>query len=606
MSAHEDFISDMLDRRCGKPRILKECSERFRGTAPLVIEVEIDRQITMRRMLKAAKADKPTADQAALEQVRVLLADSTWWATAAYGVARDNCEFYAWTGTSWEHRTAQQIIAAMNITDESMDFKSKCLGYLSTLAQVQGPAERDQLGFRLAVINCVIDFQTGEMRPARPEDRLCNVLGRRYLLPHERMERDKNRVYLILRAYSPKVQDLILGSVFPRIAGPWPGGKHIYLIGPAATGKSTLIALIKAVFPGATAAIHADQLKRSQFQSRRLEGMLANLTSENKRSEIKDSETWKDLADMLFFEVEVKHGSAYETRFMATSIKACNLMPYLAGLGSEFWRRLLLIPVIKRLKDTVEGIDDIQRLIRDLSDLELDSVFSEAVDIAIECGPEGRYPADLDDDVIESLYLDLVDGMRLFMQSKIKWGNPGDFVELGEIVDGYRNSDYSIIDRDKGKRDERGTGTLYDLAKRVGVTMGGTVGQRKQAHGNGPLVLFGLTWAATDRGMKSCIMDFLSDCSEATQSPKISGGEISISDVGLPPNSPFSSQVITMAKGIDHEGDLPMGTIMTPKTAVLGEMPCASREIVPPNLSEVANNANNQDDGGYPPSAYEE
>ncbi len=53
---------------------------------------------------------------------------------------------------------------------------------------------------------------------------------------------------------------------------------------------------------------------------------------------------------------------------MASAIKACNLLPFLPGLGSEYWRRLFPIPFLRRLKGTDAGSDDIERIIRELTD----------------------------------------------------------------------------------------------------------------------------------------------------------------------------------------------------------------------------------------------
>jgi len=459
--------------------------------------------------IKEKKSAGPTADQAALAYVRTLLSTTTWWATAAYGVGgRDRAEFFQWIGEHWEQKTLQEIASVLNVTDESMDLKNKCLGYLSTLAQVQGPAECDQLGFRLALINGVLDFQDGKFRPARPEDRLRNTLGRRYLLPHERLEPGQNRFFTVLGAYAPRVQRIIYYSLVPRMVAPWPGGKIWYLVGPPGTGKSKLISLLSRLIEGATASIHADRLRKSQFQSRRLEGALVNLTAESRRSEIKDSEEWKEDADRLYFEVEIKGGDLYQARYITTTARACNLMPYLPGHGSEYWRRLGVLPILLRLKGRESGSDEIERLIRELTDHELDSVFSEAADVAVTCGPEGTYPMDLDEDETESLYWDLVDGLRLFMQSRLKWGGAGDQVLLADVVDRYRESDYCILDRDKNKRDERGTYTLFELVRTIGGTMGGRVGQAKVDHGDGPQCLHYLTWAAADKGRTSLIGDF--------------------------------------------------------------------------------------------------
>ncbi len=448
------------------------------------------------------------------------------------------------------------------------------------------------------MVNGVLDFQTGDFRKAAPEDKLVTTLQRRYLAVDERMPEAENRVYQVLNAYAPQVRRIVLESMLPRMVGPWPGGKIFYLVGPAGTGKSKLISLLKRILEGATAGVCADRLRRSQFVSLRLDGVLANITSENRRSEIKDAEGWKDEADQLWHEVEEKHGRSFEARFMATAIKACNLHPFLPGLGSEYWRRLFPLPFLIRLKGTPAGSVDIERTIRELTDAELDSVFSVAVDIADACGPEGNYPADLDDDTIERLYMDLTDGLRLFMQTKLKWSDAGEHVLLGDIVDTYRGSDFSLVDRDKGRRDDRGTYTLFEGARIIGTTMGGHSGQVKVPHGVGPQALFGLTWAATDRGRGSAVAGFLTDeadCSEENLSRKNLRGENPISDVPFPSNTPVFENITRIGNDTPDQVCDPQGkTNLLEKTAVSGETPCTSREIIPLNFSEVAEDTNEQ------------
>jgi len=476
-------------------------------------------------------------DAVALKLVSEILGKSTFWFTGVFGIGRDVAEFFLWDDEHWRHLTIQEFFSKANLLTCSAKLKSAVLHHAGFLSQVQGPPDVDTLGFRVALVNGILDFHTGKFSPAKPEFKLKNTVGRRYLLPQDRLAREKNRVYQILAAYHQTVQKWIQGSLLPRLVSPWPGGKHFYLVGPPGTGKSKLLSLLDRILAGCVCHLPASNLAKDPHAGTRLENSFMNSVSEAKRSEIKDGniEVWKQAADELTLEVNPKNLPAYQTRNMATPVHALNLMVYLVGLGSEFWRRLTIIPFLVRLKGTSAGNDDIEKMIRELTDHELDSVWSDAADIAVRCGPEGVYPEDLSDEGTESLYRDMIDPLRIFMQSRLSWSDSRGSVSIDEIVETYQTGDWSITNHKTQELDSRGRAILFDQVREIGRSMSGIVHRERRSGPNeNKQVLVGLKWAANDKTTRS----ILSMCMDT---PEVENQENSICDEGNGSGFPFAS-----------------------------------------------------------------
>ncbi|PKN27933.1 MAG: hypothetical protein CVU65_00830 [Deltaproteobacteria bacterium HGW-Deltaproteobacteria-22] len=517
--------------------------ERFLKTAKERLGIPLG---TLRAALKKASKTAPCGQKPekkadlnteAIELVKAMLEESTLWFTGVFGIGRDAAEILLWEDEHWRHLTLQDFFKKADLLTASRELKAAVLHHAGFLSQVQGPPDVETLGFRVALVNGILDFHTGEFQPSLPEFKLKNTVGRRYLPPHERLAREKNRVYQILAAYAPTVQKWILGSLLPRVVAPWPGGKHFYLVGPPGTGKSKLLSLLDRILDGGVCHLAASTLAKDSHAGTRLEGSFMNSVSEAKRSEIKDGnlEEWKQVADELTLEVNPKNLPAYQTRNMATPFHALNLMVFLVGLGSEFWRRLSILPFLLRLKGTSGGNDDIEKIIRELTNEELDSVWSEAADIAIQCGPEGFYPADLTDEETESLYVDMVDPLRIFMQSRLSWSDSGGSVAIEEIVETYLTSTWSMTNHKTQERDPRGRRTLFEVAREIGKSMSGMPRrERRKGPAEGKEVLVGLKWAANEKTTKSILSTCLAnEEAESRKNP--------IDDMGNGSGIPLSS-----------------------------------------------------------------
>ncbi len=267
-----------------------------------------------------------------------------------------NASFAVWYEEEWHLLTPQEMIVTMGLANLNAKMAKEILYFISTMAPVQGPPASGEVGFCVGLLNGRFDFATGQLRGARPEDKLLNRLGRRYLLPSERVPANENRFYRMLDVYAPGVSRMAKQSMLPRIIAPWPGGKHIYLVGTSGTGKNVYIAMCRRLVDSQVSNV-VGKRKSDSHATTRLDNAFFNFTSEAKRVPIKNLERWKDEADREIFEVNPKGKSGYMARYMCTSIAAANLLPPLPVFGSEIWRRILVIPFLRRLKG-VAGLGD--------------------------------------------------------------------------------------------------------------------------------------------------------------------------------------------------------------------------------------------------------
>lgn len=304
----------------------------------------------------------------------------------------------------------------------------------------------------------------------------------------------ENGFYLVLDAYGEEVKTMICQSMTPRVAGPWPGSKHINLVGLPGTGKNKLILLLKRLMADNVCSVDAGS-SHNRHANSRLVNMFMNYRNEGKRTRIRNTELWKDEADDRRLEVNPKMQAMYATRRMATPVHAMNLMYLLPSGGSEFWRRMLIIPFTRRLKDMEGGNDFIDKVIDALTDQDLDSAWSDAVDIAVQYGPDGTYPADLTQDEVSELYRELVDPFQIFLQSELRWTASKEPLLFKDIIKKYQESEYSIVDSKTNKRDDQGRDAMNQKIRNFCGAAGGFCRrERTESCHDGVLAVIGLAW----------------------------------------------------------------------------------------------------------------
>jgi hypothetical protein len=72
--------------------------------------------------------------------------------------------------------------------------------------------------------------------------------------------------------------------------------------------------------------------------------------------------------------------------------------------------------------------------------------------------------------------------------------------------------------------------------------------------------------------------------------PQKIGGKKALCDAGFPQDTPFSKNITHGGKGVKKRHSFSRENKHDAENAGFGETPCESREIIPPNFSEVADN----------------
>ena len=433
-------------------------------------------------------------DEEAQGLVKVAIALCHLWVLDLLRLGNKANTFFEWVDGAWWEVTVQQFCKRMGVAHRSSSFIRSLCHHLGMLSQVQGlPNAVDQFD-KVALRNGTFDFSDGALRPVQPEDKMIFRLERSYLSPEQRLPMSENGFYRVLNAYGEEVKTMICQSMMPRVVGPWPGGKHINLVGLPGTGKNKLILLLKRLVANNVCSIDVGS-RHDRHANSRLVNMFMNYSNEGKRTRIHNMESWKDDADDRNLEVNPKMKAMYATRRMCTPVHAMNLMYLLPSVGSEFWRRMLIIPFTRRLKGMEGGDDFIDRVIDELTDLELDSAWSDAADIAVQYGPDGVYPADLTQDEVSALYEELVDPFQMFLQSELRWTDSKEPLLFKDIIQKYQESEYSIVDRKTGKRDDQGCHAMNQKIRNFcGATGGYCRRERTESCHDGVQAVVGLAW----------------------------------------------------------------------------------------------------------------
>ncbi len=440
--------------------------------------------------------------------VKLALEDNIIWVQNTLRLSNSSNVFYEWVDCEWRMRTVQHWCKLLGVSDRPPNFIRRLCHYLYMQAQVQGAPNKEEMVDKVVLRNGTFDFSTGELGPVRPEDKMLFRLGRSYLTPGQRMPEDQNRVYQILGAYDKEVVETIRQSVIPRVVAPWPGGKHINFVGLPGTGKNKLIQLLRRLIANNACSIDTGS-RWDRHATSRLVNQFMNYTNEGKRTRIRNMEAWKDEADSRTMEVDPKAKELYAARNMCTPVHAMNVMFQLPARGSEFWRRLLIVPFTKRLKGCADGNDFIDKAIEDLTNWELDSAWSAAADLAVEHGPDGIYGKDLSADDTAALYEELVDPFQFFLQSELRWTDSRESIFFKDIIDRYETSDYSIIDHKTEERDDQSREAMQQKIRTFAFAMNGlTKRVRTPSCHSGVLAVIGLAWGKSNHATTNILGRF--------------------------------------------------------------------------------------------------
>jgi P4 family phage/plasmid primase-like protien len=131
--------------------------------------------------------------------------------------------------------------------------------------------------------------------------------------------------------------------------------KHVILLGPGGTGKSTLIEALASIFPSMSkSALSLDEVAK-RFQAATLSRKLINVSTETD-SEIPVSKL-KAILTADFIQVERKHKDPVVDRIVAGHLVAANKLPH-GERSNALFRRFIVIPVRGKLTAKDHNIND--------------------------------------------------------------------------------------------------------------------------------------------------------------------------------------------------------------------------------------------------------
>lgn len=195
--------------------------------------------------------------------------------------------------------------------------------------------------FKLPVKNGVLDMQTRELEPHSPKydfqarlevpyvDNVEPDLFERFLADIIPKESDRKKIQEFV-GYTLMHWDL-------------PYHKSLFLVGPQASGKSTLLDTIKKLFhKSAQTSLTPQELTDERFKSHKLHGAWVNVRNDIDDSMINNVGIFKEIVAGDTITAERKHEQAFEFNPTAKHIFASNKLPDASVDDDAFYRRVLL------------------------------------------------------------------------------------------------------------------------------------------------------------------------------------------------------------------------------------------------------------------------
>lgn len=192
----------------------------------------------------------------------------------------------------------------------------------------------------LALQNCVINLETLEIEPHKPEHYLTSKLEVEYdpdAIPHN-IERFLSQILPFEDI--PKVQEMIGYCLLPD----YRFQKAFLCVGKGANGKSTLLNLIISFLdPENVSNVLMQDFDRKQFAASKLYGKMANIAADLPEKEMKQTGMFKMLTGGDRITAERKYKEPFEFVNKAKLIFSMNKPPAIYDDVDAIWRRLCLI-----------------------------------------------------------------------------------------------------------------------------------------------------------------------------------------------------------------------------------------------------------------------
>lgn len=221
--------------------------------------------------------------------------------------------------------------------------------------------------------NGVFDIKTGELMP-QSED-----FGFRYCLDFDYDANAKcpnfEQFLRDVTLDDEEMQKLLMEFVGYTLSGDDEFHKALLLIGDGRNGKSTFNRVVKKLIGYDNfCSVPLSKLEDQQFCAV-LDGKLANIVDENKKTSLLNSEVFKSAVACEDLQAKVVYAAPYKFQNRAKFIVNCNHMPVSQDKSLGFYERLILVP----FNNTFTGSKAKKRIAKDELFKELPGIFNLAI-----------------------------------------------------------------------------------------------------------------------------------------------------------------------------------------------------------------------------------
>jgi P4 family phage/plasmid primase-like protien len=161
----------------------------------------------------------------------------------------------------------------------------------------------------------------------------------------------------------------------------------LVLQGPGNDGKSTLLHVLRALFPASAVSSIPPQSWSRGFLLAGLAGKRLNVVSELPSQDLMDSERFKAVVSGDALTAERKHQDPFTTAFEAGHLFACNELMNTRDQTRGFWRRFVVIPCVREFSADEVKRDHHKAIIAN----ELSGVAAWAIEGAARLARQGAY-----------------------------------------------------------------------------------------------------------------------------------------------------------------------------------------------------------------------
>ncbi|WP_437638356.1 DNA primase family protein [Sorangium sp. So ce854] len=207
--------------------------------------------------------------------------------------------------------------------------------------------------------------------------------------------------------------------------------KCLVLFGEGGNGKSSVISLIRALFPADAVASVAPQRWSERFALAALEGKLVNLVSETPTSELLDGSAFKAVVTGDQVTAERKHKDAFHFCPIAGHVFSTNWPLTSSDHSVGFWRRPLILPLTRRFDNALDVTLSAES---EIIAHELPHVVAWALDGAARLQRQRQYTQPAQGVSLKAEWMNESDQVRLFLLTR----PADDYVSADTLYKQYR------------------------------------------------------------------------------------------------------------------------------------------------------------------------